>query len=195
VGAFGSRKARRPGIRRCLYVRNSWCSSGLIFAVPAVSTHCDDCTRRDHGVASLIHQDEASDTSTTPVVITEQEPVLALAEAPLSGSLPPFVGDPLTIANVTGKAEPGKEEQHVSNRILTKCIAFSDMDNALQTIMAVNAFHETQHPYAPILEVLTYDLGTISTFGTLEDFREEISQLEECVLDPLIPEVKSDNHN
>jgi hypothetical protein len=178
-------------MRRCLYVYDSWCSSGLIFATPAVTTRCDDCTRRDHGVASTIHHEEASGTSTTPVVISEQEPILAPAEAPLSGNLPPFVGDPLTIANVTGKAEPGKEEQHVSNRVLTKSTAFSDMDNALQTIMAVNAFHETQHPYAPILEVLTYDLGTVSTFGTLEDFREEISQLDECVLDPLMPEMKS----
>jgi hypothetical protein len=62
----------------------------------------------------------------------------------------------------------------------------SDMDVAYQTILAATAHNDARDPYAPVLETLTYDLETISDFGTPAEFRLEMSQVEQYVIASLM---------
>jgi hypothetical protein len=57
-----------------------------------------------------------------------------------------------------------------------------DVDEALMIIEAANAYHEEANPYAPVLDVVTYDLSTITTFGTPEAFFKEVAKLEQYVI-------------
>jgi hypothetical protein len=57
-----------------------------------------------------------------------------------------------------------------------------DVDEALMIIEAANAHHEEDNPYAPVLDVVTYDLSTITTFGTPEAFFKEVAKLDQYVL-------------
>jgi hypothetical protein len=57
-----------------------------------------------------------------------------------------------------------------------------DVDKVLMIIEAANAHHEEDNPYAPVLDIVTYDLSTITTFGTPEAFFKEVTKLEQYVL-------------
>jgi hypothetical protein len=57
----------------------------------------------------------------------------------------------------------------------------SHLDVAFQTILDVTTRHVEHDRYAPILEVITYDLETVSNVGTPAEFRLEISQIEKYV--------------
>jgi hypothetical protein len=46
-------------------------------------------------------------------------------------------------------------------------------------IEAANEEHEEETPYAPVLEVVTYDRATITEFGTPDQFHEEAAWLEQ----------------
>jgi hypothetical protein len=64
----------------------------------------------------------------------------------------------------------------------------SDLDVALQTILNVTARRAEGDRYAPVLEVITYDLETISDTGTPAELRLEISQMQKCVASTCIVE-------
>jgi hypothetical protein len=62
----------------------------------------------------------------------------------------------------------------------------------LMIIEAANAHHEESNPYAPVLDIVTYDLSTITEFGSPEAFLDEIAQLKQYALPPLTRKTKSD---
>jgi hypothetical protein len=53
----------------------------------------------------------------------------------------------------------------------------SDLDIAFQTILDVTARHDERDRYAPRLEVITYDLESISNVGTPDELRLELSRM------------------
>jgi hypothetical protein len=57
----------------------------------------------------------------------------------------------------------------------------SDLDVTFQTILDVTARHVEHDRYVPVLEVITYDLETVSNVGTPAELRLEISQIEKYV--------------
>jgi hypothetical protein len=74
------------------------------------------------------------------------------------------------------------ETRTLKARLLLGTTEMDDVDEALMIIEAANAHHEKANPYAPVLEIVTYDLSTITTFGTPEAFLKEVAKLEQYVL-------------
>jgi hypothetical protein len=64
----------------------------------------------------------------------------------------------------------------------------SDLDIAFQTILAVTERNAARDPYAPAIEILTYDMETISEFGTPAELRLEISEMNKCAASTRIVE-------
>jgi hypothetical protein len=48
-------------------------------------------------------------------------------------------------------------------------------------VQAANAHHDKKNPYAPVLDIITYDLATIVDFGSPEEYHREVAQLEQYV--------------
>jgi hypothetical protein len=49
----------------------------------------------------------------------------------------------------------------------------------MNIIQASKERQEAENPHAPVLEVITYDLATVTEFGTPDQFLEEVAWLEQ----------------
>jgi hypothetical protein len=52
----------------------------------------------------------------------------------------------------------------------------------MNIIQASKEQEEAENPHAPVLEVITYDLATVTEFGTPDQFLEEVAWLEQSVI-------------